>query len=94
MKAFCIILAIHMKLCGGFIVIHKGTQSRKSQSLTRFLQASLDDVNTLIGVDLDAAERLLVDIRSRDPNRDLPAPLHAAFVRLFRAHSSANPFEV
>jgi hypothetical protein len=41
--------------------------------------------------DLDRAESVLMKIRSQDPNRDLPRKLHLAFVKLFRAYSTATP---
>jgi len=38
--------------------------------------------------ELARAERLLMEARSLDPNRDLPEPLYNAFVRLFRTYAT------
>lgn len=43
---------------------------------------------------LDVAERLLLEARAVDPNRDLPRQLHQAFLVLFRKRSQLASFEV
>jgi len=84
----------------GLVLPHTGAFSSQCGALRQYsrrsLYVNLEALPTLLDEascamdrgELAQAERLLLEARSSDPNRDLPAPLYNAFVRLFHTYAS------